>query len=111
MKKLIYSAFFSFLIFLPSFVLSQDLELGNKELLERLQEGDGDGVGETSNSEGYKSFVQNEYSNVYKQLSEIDPEDIEKITRADLNQKRIRLASDLCAQDSRACFLIDKYRW
>jgi len=112
MKKFLYLAFFAFTLLLvsPSSTFAQELELGNAELLERLQGGKGNSANQPSVDEGYKSFVQNEYSNVFKQLSEIEPDDMEKINRANLNEKRLRLASDLCAKDSRACFLIDAYR-
>ena len=60
MKKFLYSAFFALLLFSPSGTFAQEIELGNAELLERLQAGKGDAGNQPSVDEGYKSFVQNE---------------------------------------------------
>ncbi|MDB4072543.1 SLBB domain-containing protein [Gammaproteobacteria bacterium] len=64
----------------------------------------------SSTDEGYKSFIQNEYNQVTKQLRELSLDEEEDIYFGDLRKKRIELASQLCAKDKRACFLIAEYR-
>lgn len=64
----------------------------------------------SSPDEGYKSFIQNEYNQVTKQLRELSLDEKEDIYFGDLREKRIELASKLCAKDKRACFLIAEYR-
>ena len=64
----------------------------------------------SSPEEGYKSFIQNEYNKVTKQLRELSLDEKEDIYFGDLREKRIELASKLCAVDKRACFLIAEYR-
>ena len=65
---------------------------------------------QTAPDDGYKSFIQNEYNQVTKQLRELELDEKEDIYFGDLREKRIELASQLCAVDKRACFLIAEYR-
>lgn len=59
---------------------------------------------------GYKSFVQNEYEGIVKQLKELQLDEKKEIYFSDLAEQRIELATQLCVKDKRACFLIDEYR-
>lgn len=59
---------------------------------------------------GYKSFVQNEMQNIFSSLDALSDQDKADITFAEVNKKRIELATSLCTRDQRACFLIDEYR-
>ena len=59
---------------------------------------------------GYKSFVQNEYEGIVKQLKELSLDEKKEIYFSDLAEQRIELATQLCIKDKRACFLIDEYR-
>jgi polysaccharide export outer membrane protein len=63
-----------------------------------------------SDATGYKSFVQNEFQNIFTKISDLEEQDIQEITFAEINNKRIELAMELCNKDQRACFLIDEYR-
>jgi len=87
-------------------------DINNVDLLKQLQgEGEGGGSGSASASaEGYKSFVQNEFTNLSKQMNDLSKEEMDKITLAELTDQRVKLATDLCVKDSRACFLIEAYR-
>jgi polysaccharide export outer membrane protein len=108
MKKILYISLIS-VLFMP-LVYAQDIE--NKDLLEILsgdgggQSGDGSASGDTS----YTSFVQNEFNNIKKQMSDLSEEEMSKISLAQLTKERVKLAADLCAKDERACFLIPAYR-
>jgi polysaccharide biosynthesis/export protein len=64
----------------------------------------------SSGDKGYKSFVQNELQNIFTQLDALTQQDKADITFAEVNKKRIDLATALCSRDQRACFLIDEYR-
>lgn len=81
------------------------------DFLESLQEtgasGDDD---DDNNSGGYKSFVQNEYEGIVKQLKQLQLDEKKEIYFSDLAEQRIELATQLCIKDKRACFLIDEYR-
>ena len=54
-------------------------------------ESDGASFSESS-EEGYKSFVQNELQNIYSNMSQLEEQDIEDITFAEINKKRIEHA-------------------
>jgi polysaccharide export outer membrane protein len=60
--------------------------------------------------DGYKSFVQNELQNIYAQTGRMTEKDKQEQSFQELNKKRVELATELCQQDERACFLIDEYR-
>ena len=59
---------------------------------------------------GYKSFVQNELQNIFSQIDALSQREKDDITFAEINEKRIELATSLCTRDQRACFLVDEYR-
>jgi len=59
---------------------------------------------------GYKSFVQNELQNIFSQIDALSEQEKDDITFAEINKKRVELATSLCARDQRACFLVDEYR-
>jgi hypothetical protein len=48
--------------------------------------------------------------NIFSKFSDLEQQEIEEITFAEINSKRIELATKLCEQDQRACFLIDEYK-
>ena len=73
------------------------------------ESGDGPQVGQSS-ADGYKSFVQNELQNIFTKMSDLEKQEIEEITFAEINKKRIELSIKLCEQDQRACFLVDEYK-
>jgi protein involved in polysaccharide export with SLBB domain len=108
MKNIIYTALIA--IMCIPIIYAQDIN--NVDLLKQLQgEGESSGSGAVSGEDqGYKSFVQNEFSNISKQMNDLTQEEMAKITLAELTEQRVRLATDLCVKDSRACFLIDAYR-
>jgi len=86
------------------------------EKLDKLLNNNSGGSSSTSGGaqinaqEGYKSFVQNEMQNIFSKFSELEQQEIEEITFAEINSRRIELATKLCEQDQRACFLIDEYK-
>jgi len=97
------------LLILPAFTQTPDAAA--LEFLTELGEG-----GSTSSDReddktgGYKSFVQNEYEGIVKQLKELSLDEKKEIYFSDLAEQRIELATQLCIKDKRACFLIDEYR-
>ena len=104
------------IMLLAPHVISQENKLD--DILEKLneeKEGPGREGGITVGADrgegaGYRSFVQNELQNVFSQLAAIETKDKEDISFQEINTKRIELATKLCAQDERACFLIEEYR-
>lgn len=81
------------------------------DFLESLQERGSNGDDNDDNGTGgYKSFVQNEYEGIVKQLKQLQLDEKQEIYFSDLAQQRIELATQLCVKDKRACFLIDEYR-
>ena len=105
------------IMLLAPHVTSQESKLD--DILEKLneeQEGPGReggiivGGADRGEGAGYRSFVQNELQNVFSQLAAIETKDKEDISFQEINTKRIELATKLCAQDERACFLIEEYR-
>ncbi len=60
--------------------------------------------------DGYKSFVQNEFQNIFTNIKDLNDQEIADITFAEINNKRIEYAVELCQRDQRACFLIDEYQ-
>ncbi len=109
MKNILFTTFLTVSLFSAFSIFAQDDQLNNQELLEILEADKNQGAG-VSTEQGYKSFVQNELSNIYKQLSSSETDEMENVTRANLNKERMALAVKLCSKDSRACFLIDTYR-
>ena len=108
MKKIFYTTLIA--IFFIPMVYAQDIN--NVDLLKQLQ-GDGDSGGSggvADDSDGYKSFVQNEFSNLNKSIVDLNASEMAKINLAKLTDERVKLATDLCVKDSRACFLIEAYR-
>lgn len=59
---------------------------------------------------GYKSFVQNELQSIFAEIDALSEQDKIDITFAEVNEKRIELATSLCSRDIRACFLVDEYQ-
>ncbi len=102
------------LLLLPIFfslpVFTQDASA--LEFLNSLQEGGAisDDDDDNNKSGGYKSFVQNEYDGIVKQLKQLQLDEKKEIYFSDLAEQRIELATQLCVKDKRACFLIDEYR-
>ncbi len=95
----------------PSIVIAQEEQLA--EILEQLETQAGgtvEGVARPGAENGYKSFVQNELQNIFTQLDALSEQDKVDITFAEVNKKRIELATSLCSRDSRACFLVDEYQ-
>ena len=97
------------LIGIPAdYVNAQDA--GTAEILELLENDKKSKASANSEEGGYKSFVQNEYMSVTKQLSELSFDEKQNIYFSDLQKKRMELATQLCVNDKRACFLIEEYR-
>jgi polysaccharide export outer membrane protein len=90
--------------------LDDILEKLNEEKDESGREGGITAGADRGDGAGYRSFVQNELQNVFSQLSAIETKDKEDISFQEINTKRIELATKLCTQDERACFLIEEYR-
>ena len=89
---------------------SADLTAALEQFNQNIGEsGDGPQVGQSS-ADGYKSFVQNELQNIFTKMSDLEKQEIEEITFAEINKKRIELSIKLCEQDQRACFLVDEYK-
>ncbi|MDA8607075.1 SLBB domain-containing protein [Gammaproteobacteria bacterium] len=109
-KKIIF-----FLSILPAFICMQGYaQTPDAAALEFLTELGGE-TGSSSQRDddktgGYKSFVQNEYEGIVKQLKELQLDEKKEIYFSDLAEQRIELATQLCVKDKRACFLIDEYR-
>ena len=81
------------------------------EQLTILQEGKGGSSGDDEgSSDGYKSFVMNEFKNTVNSLNQLDIDEQQQIFFKELNEKRLELAVQLCQTDQRACFLMDQYR-
>ena len=108
MKKIFYTTLIA--IFFIPMIYAQDIN--NVDLLKQLQgDGDSGGTGAVGDEkDGYKSFVQNEFSNLNKQIKDLSASEMAKINLAKLTEERVKLATDLCVKDSRACFLIEAYR-
>lgn len=60
--------------------------------------------------ERFTSFIQNEYQNTVKQLKKIDKDIESTLFQTNLQRERIKMASQLCSLDPRACFLIEEYQ-
>ena len=109
MKKTIYSLFTA--IFLIPSAYGQDIN--NAELRKQLQVGETVDLGRApdglSQEDGYRSFVQNEYNNLVKQIKDLSTDEMSEMNLAELTEERMKLAIDLCLKDPRACFLIEAY--
>ena len=64
----------------------------------------------TNQKKSYETFTQNSLASTIQQLDEVDEALGKELYLADLQKVRIELASKLCVQDPKACFLIDHYR-
>lgn len=103
------------LLFFPIFFsLPLQAQTPDLEALEFLTELGEDGTSGSNRDDdktgGYKSFVQNEYEGIVKQLKELSLDEKKEIYFSDLAEQRIELATQLCVKDKRACFLINEYR-
>ena len=98
--------FFSLLL-LPAFLFSQN---SIEDLREELKDKSIAGSGPSSEDDGYKSFVQNEFQNIFSKMDELNEQEIQEITFAEINKQRLLYAMELCSRDERACFLIDEYQ-
>ena len=67
-------------------------------------------LGGNANSEDYQGSTLNSYSNTIQQLSKVERQVEEDMLFSQLQKERLKLAIELCYQDEKACFLIDKYR-
>ena len=94
----------------PILLTAQEPSAQLEQIMTALEgnENDGNSFSE-STQDGYKSFVQNELQNIFSKMSALEERDIEDITFAEINKKRIQFATELCQRDQRACFLIDEY--
>lgn len=94
-----------FTLLLSANIVSQSID--PETLRSILEEG---AEGQAAKSESFESFTQNNYSNTLKLIEDLDLDSERELFFSSLTQSRIQLASQLCAKDSRACFLIDEYR-
>ena len=104
-----------FLFIIPIFFslpgYAQTPDAAALEFLSELgEDGSSSSQRDDDKSGGYKSFVQNEYEGIVKQLKELQLDEKKEIYFSDLAEQRIELATQLCVKDKRACFLIDEYR-
>jgi protein involved in polysaccharide export with SLBB domain len=110
-KTLVLNSHLLFIILLIApFPGLQAQDAGTAEILELLESDKKRKTTSDSDDSGYKSFVQNEYMSVTKQLSELRYDEKQDIFFSDLQKKRMELATQLCVNDKRACFLIEEYR-
>lgn len=94
----------------PTLLTAQESTTQLDQIMSALEGDGGDGANfSESSQDGYKSFVQNELQNIYSNMSKLEEQDIEDITFAEINKKRIEHAIELCQRDQRACFLVDEY--
>ena len=108
-KKARYILFLLTLLSMPA--LTQTPDAAALEFLTELGEsGSTSSDRDDDKTGGYKSFVQNEYEGIVKQLKELSLDEKKEIYFSDLAEQRIELATQLCIKDKRACFLIDEYR-
>ena len=109
LKLLLISTFI--LLIPPSKILAQDSENDLKAALDQYNiNNEGSSTEKRPAADGYKSFVQNELQNIFAQTAKLDEQQMQDITFAEINSRRIELAVSLCEQDHRACFLVDQYR-
>ena len=110
------SLFLAFLSFAP-ILSAQDMSMLqglNAEQLSLLEEKLGDGnsasglsAGIDPNAENYLSI---ENRNIVQQIQRVDQKELLQQASIDLQNKRIKLAIDLCQQDEKACFLVEQYQ-
>ena len=100
---------FTFLLFFTATVL-QAQEPDVEAFKEAMKQDKRKNAFNGDSADGYKSFVQNEFSNIFSNQKDLDDEEIQDITFAEINSKRIEYAIQLCQRDQRACFLIDEYQ-
>ena len=109
MKKLLIITF----IF-TGFINAQGIDLEALSELESVLDGVS-GSGSISRSlndknQDFQTQTQIAYSNVVKQLKNVDQQAEEDMLLGRLQKNRMELAINLCQQDQRACFLIEEYR-
>ena len=106
----------STILFLSPFIYSQEPDADRlDEMMQALGGDKGEVLGEEeggigADKSGYRSFVQNELQNIFSQMDAMSQRDRDDITFEEINNQRIKLATQLCSKDQRACFLIDEYR-
>ena len=108
----------TFILIAPSKILAQEPGDDLKAALDKFNKnneasdstGGSKAYGGGGSADGYKSFVQNELQNIFAQTAKLDEQQMQDITFAEINARRIELAVSLCEQDQRACFLVDQYR-
>ena len=105
----------TFILIAPSKILAQepgdDLKAALDKFNKNNEGSDSTGGSKASGGGGsYQSFVQNELQNIFAQTAKLDEQQMQDITFAEINARRIELAVSLCEQDQRACFLVDQYR-
>ena len=96
-------------LFLPSTLLAQEESPELTAIMEAMDAGKEDAQAGGA-KDGYKSFVQNEFQNIFTNIKDLNDQEIAEITFAEINNKRIEYAVELCQRDKRACFLIDEYQ-
>ena len=107
---------FSFILAAPSVSLAQQSAGDLTAALDQFNANTAAGAGGSnekgapSSANGYKSFVQNEMQNIFSKIADLNEQEMQEITFAEINKKRIELAVKLCEQDQRACFLVDEYK-
>ena len=73
----------------PMLLTAQESTAQLDQIMSALEGDGGDGANFSESSEdGYKSFVQNELQNIYSNMSQLEEQDIEDITFAEINKKR-----------------------
>ena len=94
LKLLLISTFI--LLIPPSKILAQDSENDLKAALDQYNiNNEGSSTEKRPAADGYKSFVQNELQNIFAQTAKLDEQQMQDITFAEINSRRIELAVSL----------------
>jgi polysaccharide biosynthesis/export protein len=97
-----------FLLLISSFISAQTFDI---TALEKALDGKNGALGGmASENQSFESFTQNSLATTVQQLGEVDEALGKELYLQELQTARLELASKLCAQDPKACFLIDHYR-
>ncbi|MDA9954781.1 SLBB domain-containing protein [Gammaproteobacteria bacterium] len=96
-----------FLLLISPFISAQTFDI--KSLKQALDK-NGAAGDMASENQSYESFTQNSLASTVQQLGEVDEALGKDLYLQELQAARLELASKLCAQDPKACFLIDHYR-
>ena len=95
-QSIIFSYSTILILFICSILFASVNLLGqiSKSEFKEVMEGDGNKGTKIPESDatGYKSFVQNEFQNIFTKISDLEEQDIQEITFAEINNKRIELA-------------------